>query len=292
MAKSTKTRPPAGWSNAGTKRRESYCVCPKGHRFVAELFTAVDLYEHPEVLEILNDAGLQPVRCPTCGAEIALAEAFLVDQPERRRRALFVPDALAHRELELRAEMLVAIAASPSPVAPPYFSQPEPVVGVAALQKWLFGEAPAAAPAPPEPPAPRVAPAARKSKEPQPVAAPRATQEIHAAFADLEEPDKPLGVPSIPPSGPQMEGVDVNEPLLDEDWLADDAIAPSKPKPGDPASGRRSARAKGDAAGGRAEKSGVNFADLLADDDADPMDDLGDEGDGARPKKRTDRDDG
>jgi len=286
MAKSTKTRPPAGWSSTGTKRRETFCVCPKGHRFVAELFTAVDLDEQPEVLELLTDTGLQPARCTRCGAELGLAEAFLVDQPERRRLALFVPDALAHRELELRAEALTTLAASPSPVAPSYAAEPVPLVGVAALQKWLFGE-PVAAPEPPP------EPAARKSKEPAPKVKAKSAQEIHAAFADLAEPDKPVGVPSIPPSGPQMEGVDMNEPLLDDDWLADDSIAPARSKSGDPASGRRSVRAKGVAAGGRSEKRGtgrgVDFADLLADDDADPGDE---EQAGARPKKRADRDNG
>jgi hypothetical protein len=291
MAKSTKTRPPAGWSGTGTKRRESFCVCPKGHRFVAELFTAVDLDEQPEVLELLSDTGLQPARCPMCGADLALAEAFLVDQPERRRMALFIPDALAHREIELRAEALTAFAANPSPGVPPYAAEPAPVVGVTALQKWLFGEA-AAAPAPKEAPE---APA-RKPKEPAPKAKAKAAHEIHAAFADLAEMDKPSAVPSIPPSGPQMDGLDMNEPLLDDDWLADDAIAPARSKSGDPASGKRNVRTKGEAAGGRPDKRGagrgVDFADLLADDDADPVDDEREERAGARPKKRVDRDAG
>lgn len=271
MAKSTKTRPPAGWSSAGTTRRESYCVCPKGHRFVAELFTAVDLDEQPELLEILTDAGLQPARCPTCAADLALAEPFVVDQPERQRRALFVPDALAHRELELRAELLAKFAANPSPYAPPYAANPATVVGVAALQTWLFGEAaaPAAAPAPRERPE-------RKSKEPAPKAKPKTAQEIHAAFADLAETEKPQSVPSIPPSGPQMDGVDVNEPLLDDDWLADDSIAPARTKSGDPASGRRGIHGKDKAAGqaeSRGAGKGVSFADLLSDNDGDPGDD-------------------
>jgi len=289
MARSTKTRPPAGWSSTGTKRRESFCVCPKGHRFVVELFTAVDLDEQPEVLEHLTDTGLQPARCTRCGAELGLAEAFLVDQPERERMAIFVPDALAHRELELRAEALTALAASPSPSVPSYAFEPVPVVGVAALHTWLFGE-PVASPAPPPEPVPR------KSKEPVPKAKAKPAQGIHAAFADLAEPDKPVGSPSIPPAGPQMEGVDMNEPLLDDDWLADDSIAPARSKSGDPASGKRSVRAKGEAAGARSEKRGaghgVNFADLLSDDDAEPGDEEREERAGARPKKRADRDDG
>jgi hypothetical protein len=291
MAKSTKTRPPAGWSSTGTKRRETFCVCPKGHRFVAELFTAVDLDEQPEVLELLTDTGLQPARCTRCGAELGLAEAFLVDQPERGRLALFVPEALAHRELELRAEALTSLAARPSPHAPSYVADPVPLVGVAALHTWLFG-----APAPASEPPPAPAPAARKSKEPAPKAKAKGPQEIHAAFADLAEPDRPASVPSIPPSGPQMEGVDMNEPLLDDDWLADDSIAPNKARSGDPASGRRSVRAKGEAAGGRSEERGagrdVNFADLLADDDADSRDGEREERVGAKSKKRTDHGDG
>jgi hypothetical protein len=160
---------------------------------------------------------------------------------------------------------------------------------VAALQKWLFGEA-SAAPAPKEAPQ---APA-RRSKDPAPKA--KSAHEIHAAFADLAQMDKPSAVPSIPPSGPEMDGLDMNEPLLDDDWLADDSIAPAKSKSGDPASGRRSVRAKGEAAGGHSDRRGagrsVDFAGLLADDDADPGDDEREERAGARPKKRGDRDDG
>jgi hypothetical protein len=162
------------------------------------------------------------------------------------------------------------------------------VVGVAALHTWLFGApAPAAAPAPE--PTPK-----RKSKEPAPRTKAKAAHEIHAAFADLAEPERPAAVPSIPPAGPQMDGVDVNEPLLDDDWLADESIAPAKSRSGDPGAGRRAARAGGDAGGGRAEKRGdsrgVSFADLLADDDAEPADGEAEERGGGRSRKRADRD--
>jgi hypothetical protein len=67
----------------------------------------------------------------------------------------------------------------------------------------------------------------------------------------------------------------VNEPLLDDDWLADESIAPSRSKPGDPGA-KRSARGKPDGAAAKAArrepKRGVDFAGLLTDDRGDDDD--------------------
>jgi hypothetical protein len=241
MAGKAKTRRESGAPREGMKRREAWCSCPAGHRFVASLFSVVDLDAQPEAVELLSDAGLQPARCTKCDAEVWLAEAFVLLMPGRKRAALFVPDALAHRELELRSEALLSLAASPSLETPPYAVVPDVVVGVPALHKWLFGEADAAP-----------------------------AREIHAAFKDLENPERPSSRPSLPPAEPQMDGVDVNEPLLDEDWLADDAIAPAKHRGG----GAQGKRGHGEQAAPRGARptphGGVDFAGLLADDEGEP----------------------
>jgi hypothetical protein len=253
MAGNQKSRRAADDGTAGMRRREFWCTCPAGHRFAASLYAAIDLDAQPEAIELLSDTGLQPARCAQCEVELWLAEPFLLHQPGRRRSALFVPDAVSHRELELHAEALSAIAAAPEPGAP-HTADPQVVIGVAALQKWLFGETAEPSRADTKPPA------ARASKAPR---------EIHAAFADLDDAERPSNRPSMPPVGPQMDGVDVNEPLLDEDWLADEAIAPSRQKGG----GRRGERGQGETAIARTVRrrsSGVDFAGLLADDDADP----------------------
>jgi hypothetical protein len=244
MAGKAKTRRESGSPAEGVKRRECWCSCPVGHRFVASLYAAVDLDAQPEAVELLSDAGLQPARCAKCGADVWLAEPFVLLLPGRKRSALFVPDALAHRELELRSEALLSHAAGPAFDTPPYAVVPDVVVGVSALHRWLFGDAEA---------------------EP--------AREIHAAFKDLEDPELPSGKPSLPPAEPQMDGVDVNEPLLDEDWLADDAIAPSRHR-GPGAAGRRSERGHGEPAVPRSARptphEGVDFAGLLSDDEGEP----------------------
>ncbi len=268
MAGNPKTRRDADGPAAGTRRREFWCACPEGHRFAAALFAAVDLDEQPEALEPLSDAGMQPARCPQCGAGMWLAEAFVIHQASRSRSALFVPDAVSHRELELRAEALRSLAASASTAALPHTADPVVVVGIAALQRWLFGEQAAAA-------------GRAASTSPPP-------REIHAAFKDLEDPERPSNRPSLPPPGPQMDGVDVNEPLLDEDWLADEAIAPARHKAGG-AQGKRGERSQGEtsiARPGRRRSSGVDFAGLLADDDSEPPAERG------VAKRRSGRDDG
>lgn len=246
MAGKSKARRDSGAPPGGTKRRGSWCSCPAGHRFVASLFSAVDLDAHPEAVELLSDAGLQPARCTKCGVELWLAEPFVLLLPGRKRAALFVPDPLAHRELELRSEALLAAAAGPSPEAPPFAAVPDVVVGVPALHRWLFGEE-----AGPQQPA----------------------REIHEAFRDLATPERTPGRASLPPAEPQMDGVDENEPLLDEDWLADDAIAPARHR-GHGAPGRKGEKGHGEPARARGARptphEGVDFAGLLADDEGEP----------------------
>jgi len=261
MVGNAKTRRSSGEAASRTGQREFWCACPKGHRFVAELFAAVDIDERPEAMELLSDAGLQPARCPECAADLWLAEAFVLHQPSRGKSALFIPDALSHRELELRAEMLRSIAATASQQVPAHAADPEVVVGVAALRRWLFGEAVLSVAS--------VAPVAPVAPDSVVAEAPAKAREIHAAFKDLEDPESPANRPSLPPSGPQMEDVDVNEPLLDDDWLADDTIAPSRQRG---ASSKRGERSPGETAivrPGKKRTSGVDFAGLLSDDEGD-----------------------
>jgi len=299
------TRPRGGRLHLETRRERVRCTCADGHVFVATIFKAIDIDINPAALDQLTDKGLQPVTCPVCEANWPLAEPIALHAREGGRFALFVPEPLAHLELHLRAELTREAANADPETVPSYVADFETLVGARALKYWLFGpsaSALATVPPPrrtksaePKPPA-DAAPAPEPSRPvsepsrpaPEPKPAPQARPQpkqkpaIHEAFADLMGPE--VRTSTIPPEL-DMDALDADdeEPLLDEDWLDDDALdagyeRPASPLPGAPRSpGSRHAQpppaaedaSPREARPGRDADPPVDFADLLSADDDD-----------------------
>jgi hypothetical protein len=230
------------------------CRCGCRSSFLAELLVSVNLDTDPGALEELGDDGLQPAKCPHCGGVCKLAEALVLHDPARGRLALFVPDALSHRELELRAELSAEIAADDPGGLPGHAFDPVWLAGIQDLREWLFGpRARSIAP-------PAAEPEKRDEAPEPPVVGDRSSKPpIHEAFADLRESDSepPSTVPPPPP-------LDDEEPIFDdddddEDWLPNElsasaADARPTPRPARPPSG-----------------DGVDYAGLLgADEEEEP----------------------
>lgn len=189
-----------------TKRRKAWCTCPRGHTFLVQYLVAVNIDDTPKNLETLVEGGTQLVRCPTCGAVWPLAEPIVVDNPGRERLAVFVPELLAHRCLEIKADIAGKIAAGDPGEIPVYFAHFQIVVGVNALEAWLGEEGEDNDEADPGPSVMSLVP------------------RIHEAFADLNEPER-VSSTSIPPIDPEANGE--QDLPSDDDWLQDDSIAAS-----------------------------------------------------------------
>ncbi|MFO8073243.1 MAG: CpXC domain-containing protein [Polyangia bacterium] len=245
--------PPGGRFHLDTRRVRARCRCGCRRSFPAELLVSVNLDTDPGALEELGDDGLQPARCPHCGVVCKLAEALVLHDPARARLALFVPDALSHKELELRADLTAEIAAGDPSGLPDHAFDPAWLAGIQDLREWLFGpRARSIAP-------PAAEPEKRDEPPGQPVVDERSSKPpIHEAFADLRESDS--GPPSTIPPPPAL---DDEDPIFDEDddedWLPNDLSesAPDTrptPRPARPPSG-----------------DGVDYAGLLgADEEEEP----------------------
>jgi hypothetical protein len=222
-----------GHLHLDTRREKVRCTCSQGHVFTAQIYLAIDIDTHPGALDALTDKGLQQVRCPECRTEWTLAEPLSLHAREGGRYALFVPEALTHRQLHLRADLMREVADADPDAIPTYVADFVTLIGTRALRYWLFGpSARSATTAPPEEPAepaaPAPSPASRPSQPPAPLESvhpfetgPSSIPAVHAAFADLTGPE--MRSSSLPPE-PGMGEVEDDEPLPDEDWLDDESL--------------------------------------------------------------------
>ncbi len=225
-------------------RRKAWCTCPKGHAFLVQYLVAVNIDDEPKNLEALVEGGTQLVRCPSCGAVWPLAEPIVVDNPSRKRLAVFVPELLAHRCLEIRADIAGKIASGDPGEIPVYFAQFQIIVGVNALEMWLGEGGEDNDEADPRPSVISLVP------------------RIHEAFADLDEPER-LSSTSIPPVEPGSYDATQQDRPSDDDWLQDDRITAA------PRSGRKSALKESSDSGNTEDVDFVDMMSLADDDDND-----------------------
>ncbi len=225
-------------------RRKAWCTCPSGHVFLVQYVVAVNIDDTPKDLETLVEGGTQLVRCPSCGAVWPLAEPIVVDNPRRERLAVFVPELLAHRCLEIRADMAGKIAAGDPGGIPGYFAQFQIVVGVNALEAWLSSVCEDNDEADPGPSVMSLVP------------------RIHEAFADLNEPER-VSTTSIPPVDSGSYDAKEQDLPSDDDWLQDDRITAP------PAGGREGAFKRSTDSGSAEDVDFVDMMSLADDDDHD-----------------------
>lgn len=131
-----------------TRRVPWHIGCECGLSFVAEVHEAIDLADAEAAGAALLSDEIDRARCPHCGRSHVPELARTVHDPRRPLFVLWLPPSLRSRELELRAELLLGLAADPSPV-PEYVKSFRLVFGVAALHAVLgAAAAPVAAPLP------------------------------------------------------------------------------------------------------------------------------------------------
>jgi len=222
------------------------CTCPRGHRFVTSVLTAVDLAADASLVESLGKGGTQLVRCPACGSVWPVAEPVVLHSPKAGRVAVLVPDVIAHTELEVLARLLQEVARSGAGAAPAYAADLAAVVGDEALRSWLD--------LPPDRDPGAGAQSGSVSMIPR----------IHSAFADLAGPER-VSSTTIPPVAG---GEDVEAgPDPDDDWLDDRKIgAGEAAKPSRPAASRASSD--------RAPKppgAGIDYVNLMSEAEEDPQ---------------------
>lgn len=233
----------------GTSRKRVRCACPRGHVFTTLVHDSVDVVEDAGLLGALAEAGMQLVRCPHCGTVWPIAEPILMHDRPGERLALFLPEVLAHRELEVRTNVLQRLVASDLERIPLYAADFDSIVGVDALERWLGGVEDDG-----------------RERENRPQGAVSMIPRIHSAFADLDEPER-SSTTSIPPAPTPEE-----QPVAEDDWLDDSEIeAPRKSA----VVSRPALMPEGDSgSSGR-----VDFVGLMSEGEEDEAEDADDNGD-------------
>jgi hypothetical protein len=216
------------WVGIETRREAVGCRCPSGHRFSAELLTAISLLTDRLLVAELEDKGVQERKCPACQGVCRLAEPVGLHDPQSRRFALYVPESLSHRRIALLALTLEYIATLDPTATPEYFETPALLCGRAELRRWLGGPTAVlsngaafqadAVPRHPDEHGSGDAPSDLQSPTESSPGAP----EIHAAFADLVNSGSVPGQhtsESAEFAGSSGHGKD-EEQREDDDWLS------------------------------------------------------------------------
>src|SRR5262249_4094715 len=103
-----------------TRTEALHYSCPCGTLFAVEIHRAVNAARDPDLAARLRAGTLARVTCPDCG-QLGNVEAPVVYHDEERRQfVLLLPPALRHRELEERAELLLALARDRGHTVPRY----------------------------------------------------------------------------------------------------------------------------------------------------------------------------
>jgi hypothetical protein len=268
-----------------TRTERVRCTCARGHRFSAPIQLCLSNVSEPRAFEAFDGDGTQRVQCPICAEGCRVAEPVLIHDVAGSRFAMLVPQMLGHLEIELRADLLEALATADPDLVPQYVVDFDTLLGGGDLASWR--EAPAdrgderpasVSSVPPRPGARAQSPALAPSLLPD-----VAAKDIHEAFADLARPD--TVAPSLPPEPEEDEPQeDVGSLFADEeeedDWLPEkdfghDEDKTPVPEP-EPAHGPKPAahkQAKGRptptvaAARLPQRRSESDFSDILSDDD-------------------------
>ncbi|MBK8482633.1 MAG: hypothetical protein IPL40_15965 [Proteobacteria bacterium] len=123
-----------------TRRRPWHIGCECGLSFVAQVHEAINLADGPDVARTLLTDQVDRATCPHCGRTHVPELARTVHDPRLPLFVLWLPPSLRSRELELRAELLLGLAAEPCAV-PEYVKSFRLVFGAAALRSVLDSSA-------------------------------------------------------------------------------------------------------------------------------------------------------
>ncbi len=116
-----------------TARSSVQISTDNGAIFEADVYDALNAADDPELEESLFRGGLNRVESPFSDRIYHPAIPVRYHDPERRLFALVIPEALRHRELQLRRDLLDSLAAE-SEIVPDYVRNFEVVIGPSQLQ--------------------------------------------------------------------------------------------------------------------------------------------------------------
>jgi len=116
MARSAESA--GAWSR--TRTESLHYRCPCGALFVAEVHRVVNATRDPALADRLRGGTLGRVTCPACAQPSDVQVPVLYHDELGRRLVLVLPTSFRHRELEERAELLLALARDKSHALPAY----------------------------------------------------------------------------------------------------------------------------------------------------------------------------
>ena len=124
--------PPYEGAPGRTRLQTIHFPEPGGRVRSVQVYRVVNVATDPHLRELALTGALHRFEQ---GEELAIP--FVFHDPGRRKLALVVPEALRHRELALRAELLTEIAEATDAPVPAYVRDATTVVGFAALRELL-----------------------------------------------------------------------------------------------------------------------------------------------------------
>jgi CpXC motif protein len=111
---------PFGGAWGRTRTESIHYSCPCGYLFAADVHRSVSATRDPALANRLIDGTLSHVTCPSCG-QVSRVDVPVVYHDEAKHKLILVlPPSLRHRELEERAEMLLALARDKGHAIPAY----------------------------------------------------------------------------------------------------------------------------------------------------------------------------
>ena len=226
------------------------CRCVNNHVFTTGIYVGINVDSQPDVYESFSKDGTQVIICPECKELQPLAEPVELINPSRERFAVFIPEMLAHRELEIRAKVSKRLADTNPEDLPTYIGNFETIIGKRALKEWIN----------------------EGTLTDNGMNDGQASEKIRAAFADLTDSD------SLMPFDDRPSEFDLQS--TDDDKLFEDDLAVSKPKKGSdsPSIDKRNSKrlppskTNKNAVTPRKSRPGIDFAGLLSVEEDDKFD--------------------
>jgi CpXC motif protein len=116
-----------------TRTEPTHFSCTCGLTFVVDAHRSVNVTRDPVLGQKLRDGTLGQVVCPACGTAASLEIPVVYHDEQKRQMILVLPPALRHRELEERAELLLAMARDRGFPVPGYARELQVAFGTAGL---------------------------------------------------------------------------------------------------------------------------------------------------------------
>lgn len=112
-------------------------TCQCGTIFSVSVFRAINVQTHREQAEAAVAGNLNRSQCPFCNSFVQIDSPYVLHHPEEERFVLVIPEHQRHRELAIKADVLLEISQATDVPVPPYVSDFQVVFGTEGLRKSL-----------------------------------------------------------------------------------------------------------------------------------------------------------